>query len=106
MDDNLNKKIEITNKKSVEIGADTNGDFINTLIDGAQVGMLDISSIDALSQSAQSRERTYELIDSMASDPIISAILETYAEDSVETNDEGETVWIESQDVHVLDFTS
>lgn len=89
-----------------EIGIDTNKSIIDNIIGAAEVGTLDISSIDALSQSAQNREQSYQLIDSMAQDDVIAAVLETYAEDTVQTNDSGQVVWIEAEDTKVLDYTS
>ena len=85
-------KIKPVPIKSPEIGIDTNNTFVDGIIDAAQIGGLDLSSIDALSQSAQNREQTYELIDSMSQDDIVSAVLETYAEDAVQPNDKGQTV--------------
>lgn len=99
-------KIKPIAASSPEIGIDTNRNFMDNLITSAQIGTLDISSIDALSQSAQTREQAYQLIDSMAQDSIISAVLETYAEDAVQTNDKGQVMWVESNDVKVLDYTS
>ena len=46
------------------------------------------------------------MIDSMAQDDVIAAVLETYAEDAVQTNDKGQVVWVESDDSNVLDYTS
>lgn len=106
MSENLNKKIKPVPKQSPEIGIDTEGTLIDNIIDGTQIGAIDISSIDALSQSAQSREQMYKLIDSMSTDDIISAVLETYAEDAVQTNDKGEVVWVEASDSNVLDYTT
>ena len=80
--------------------------FMDNLITSAQIGTLDISSIDALSRSAQTREQAYQLIDNMAQDSIISAVLETYAEDAVQTNDKGQVMWVESNDTRVLDYTA
>ena len=106
MSENLKKQIKPVPKQSPEIGIDTEGTLIDNIIDGTQIGAIDISSIDALSQSAQSREQMYKLIDSMSTDDVISAVLETYAEDAVQTNDKGEVVWIESSDGNVLDYTT
>jgi len=89
-----------------EIGIDTEKHFMDNLISSAQIGTLDISSIDALSQSAQNREQAYQLIDNMAQDSIISAVLETYAEDVVQTNDKGEVMWVEANDGKILNYTS
>ena len=91
---------------SPEIGIDTDKSIVSNIIGAAEIGALDISSIDALSQSAQNREQSYQLIDSMAQDDVIAAVLETYAEDTVQTNDSGQIVWIESDDTKVLDYTS
>lgn len=91
---------------SPEIGIDISRQIANNIIGAAEVGALDITSIDALSQSAQTREQSYQLIDSMAQDDVIAAVLETYAEDTVQTNDAGQIVWIESDDNRILDYTS
>lgn len=89
-----------------EIGIDVEKRFIDNIIDSAQVGTLDISSIDALSQSAQNREQAYQLIDNMAQDSIISAVLETYAEDAVQTNDKGQVMWVEANDPKIANYTT
>lgn len=99
-------RIKPTYNADPEIGIDTEKTFIDNIIGSAQVGSLDISSIDALSQSAQNREQLYNMIDSMAQDDVVAAVLETYAEDTVQTNDKGQVVWVESDDSDVLDYTS
>ena len=105
MADKINEiKINPVANGKPEIGIDTDKTLVNSIIDAAQVGALDISSIDALSQSAQTREQAYELIDSMSQDDVISAVLETYAEDTVQTNDKGEIIWVESNDSNVLEY--
>lgn len=100
------EKIIPTVPEAPETGIDTNKSIVNNIIEGAQVGGLDISSIDALSNSAQNRETVYELLDSMAQDDVVSAVLETYADDAIQTNDKGQTIWIESSDSNVLNYTS
>lgn len=92
--------------KPLEIGIDTNKTLMSDIIEAAEIGVLDISSIDALSQSVQNREQAYQLIDSMAKDDVIAAVLDNYAEDVVQTNDKGQIVWIESNDSKILEYTS
>lgn len=105
--ENLNEVlISPTSTKPAEIGLDTDKSLINNIIDAAEIGVLDISSIDALSQSVQNREQSYQLIDSMAKDDVIAAVLDNYAEDVVQTNDKGQTVWIEANDSKILDYTT
>src|SRR5574344_1313207 len=89
-----------------EIGIDVERHFMDNLISSAQIGVLDISSIDALSNSAQTREQSYQLIDNMAQDTIIAAVLETYAEDAVQTNDNGQVMWVEADDATISNYTT
>lgn len=99
-------KIKATANPTPEIGIDTNNQFFDNLIGAAEIGTLNVASIDALSQSAQNREQSYQLIDSMAQDDVIAAVLESYAEDITQTNDKGQIVWIEANDSKISDYTS
>lgn len=99
-------KVKVLNNGAPEIGIDTEKTFAENIIGAAQVGALDISSIDALSNSAQSREQFYGIIDSMAQDDVIAAVLETYAEDATQTNDKGQIAWVEADDAKILEYTS
>ena len=105
-EDVLKQQIKAVPTPEPEIGINTNKTLLNDVIEGAQIGALDISSIDALSNSAQTREQTYELLDAMAQDDVVSAVLETYAEDTVQTNDKGQTIWVESSDSDILNYTT
>ena len=99
-----NTKIKAVPKPQNEIGIDLNNSFIDSILDGASIGTLDISSLNALSQNTQNREQMYQLLDSMAQDDVISAVLETYAEDAIQTNDNGQSIWVESSDSNVLSY--
>ena len=46
----------------------------------------------------------YQLLDTMAEDPTIAAVLETYAEDATETNDDGRIVWCTSNDINIAKY--
>lgn len=100
------EKITPTPSPTPEIGIDTQDTFVNNIIAGAQLGTLDVSSIDALTNSAQTREQIYELLDSMSRDDVISAVLDTYVEDTIQTNDKGQKIWVESSDPAVLNYTT
>lgn len=104
--DSGKKGIKIIPAKTPETGIDTNKTIINNILDAADVGQLDLSSINSLIQSAQNREQSYELIDTMAQDDVISAVLETYAEDTVQTNDKGQTIWVESSDSKISQYVN
>ena len=100
------QKVKPINKPNPEIGVDLKQSLLDNIIEGSDIGRVDISSIDALNQSAQNREQMYQLIDSMSTDDTISAVLETYTEDTVQTNDKGQIMWVESSDSKILDYVS
>ena len=99
-------KINPIPKEPPEIGIDTKKSIVDNIIGAAEIGSLDISSIDALSQSAQNREQQYELLDSMTQDPTISSVLKQYASDIIQTNDRGQTIWAESDNADILNYTT
>ncbi len=100
------KNIKIIPAKAPETGIDTDKTIISNILEAADVGQLDLASLNSLIQSAQTREQSYELIDTMAQDDVISAVLETYAEDTVQTNDKGQTVWVEAHDSKILEYVN
>lgn len=85
-------KVTPIHKPTPETGIDTDKTIVDNIIEAASVGCLDISSIDALAQSAQNREQQYELLDSMVQDPTISSVVKQYASDIIQTNDKGQTI--------------
>lgn len=99
-------KIKAIPTKPKEIGIDTDSEIFSTLFDNLEVDKVDMSSLEEFSQVAQTREQVYGLIDTMSQDDRISSILETYAEDIVETNDQGQVVWCESSDENVASYVT
>lgn len=102
----IGKKTEATPVKAPEIGIDMTSDLINTILDNVEVGKVDMNTLESFGSVSQTREMTYTLIDSMANDDRVSAILETYAEDATETNEHGQIVWCESSDESVNKYVS
>lgn len=100
----IGTKIKPTNKKPVEIGIDTSNQLVNDIIDEAEVNQVDLGTLESFTTVAQTREQIYTLIDTMSQDETISAILETYAEDTVETNDSGKIMWCESGDEKISKY--
>lgn len=94
-------KIKTEPKPKAEIGVDTNKLFYQDLLDALQTSHLDVSKINSFSQVAQTRDQIMQLLDTMGQDPTISAALEIYTEDAVETNDQGQIMWCESEDKNV-----
>lgn len=99
--DNANivgKKIKPTPKEPQEVGIDVDNTFTMELLDSVQTSTVDMNSIENFSNISQTRESIFSLIDTMAEDDRVSAILETYTEDVVETNERGQIVWCESSE--------
>lgn len=77
-------------------------DFDNTLysniIEAGMSSQLDITALNTLNQKAENRNQMYNVFDVMCQDGSISAVVETYAEDATERNDQGNIVWVEAPD--------
>lgn len=100
------KKIETIPKQKPEIGVDTTNNFFDNIINAGLESKLDISEIQSFTQASQSRNLIYDLLDTMCEDPTIAAVLETYAEDATEYNDQGQIVWCESSDSDVASYVN
>lgn len=99
-------KIKAVPVTKPEIGVDTTKNFEQNILNAAMNSVLDISKLEGFSSVSQTRESIYKILDSMGNDSMISSILETYAEDTVETNDQGKVMWCESSDANVAQYVS
>ena len=107
--DNVNivgDKITAVPKKPQEVGADIDNEFAIQLLDAADTKTIDMNSFENFSNVSQTRESIFSLIDTMAEDDRVSAVLETYTEDVIETNERGQIVWCESSDEDVNKFVN
>ena len=107
-DDGLyNKKIKP--EPNPQALRDAKTDLIQDIVNNIDTGInsqLDLTKIESFTQLSTRRDQLYSLLDEMAADPIISSILETYAEDATEYNEQGKIVWVESDDSKVNTFIS
>lgn len=94
-------KIQPKPRAQKEIGVDVNNEFYNNIIEAGLQSKLDMSEIQSFTQASSNRNLIYDLLDTMCEDPTIAAVLETYAEDATEYNDDGRIVWCESPDSDV-----
>ncbi len=79
--DNTNlvgKKVKAVPKEPQEIGIDVDNTFTTDILDAVTNSAIDLASIENFSNVAQTRESIFTLIDTMAQDDRVSAILETY----------------------------
>lgn len=99
-----NKKTTTVPKPKPNIGVDTEGKFLDNIIECGLAEKLDYSEITSFSTASQSRDQIYQLLDTMSEDSIISSILESYAEDATGRNDQGRIVWCESSDSDINNY--
>lgn len=106
-DDQLfNKKIEAIPRPEKEIGIDLTDSILQNIINTSEGinSHFDTSAIQNFTNISRNRNQLYQTLDYMATDSAISSILETYAEDATETNDNGDIVWVESPDANAAAF--
>lgn len=99
-------KIKAVPEKPIEIGVDTTKNLEQNILNAAIGGVLDISKLEGFSTVSQSRENIYKILDSMGNDSMVSSILETYAEDTVEANEQGKIMWCESSDSNATKYVT
>lgn len=106
-EDIYNKKTKTVPKQQQSIGIDLSDSIYKNIINQGETGhSLDLSVIESFSQVSQSRDQIYSLLDTMGEDVTVAAVLETYAEDATEYNDQGQIVWAEANDANVAKFVS
>ena len=98
------KEIKTIANPGKEIGIDTKKTLFHNIAEQGVSATVDLNSLNSFSRISQSRDQIYGMIDSMCEDSTIAAVLETYAEDATEYNDEGKVVWCESSDANVAKY--
>lgn len=89
---------------SSKIDIDTNKILIDNIIEAGLTNKIDTGSLERFTTIANTRDQIYQLIDTMAQDSTVSAILRTYTEDVCETADNGHIIWGESKDADIAKF--
>ena len=96
--DKIGQKINPVYIPDTEIGVDVDNSFFRDVAELGESSSIDITAINSFAQLSQSRETFYQVLDTMAQDSTVAAMLEIYAEDATEHNENGQTVWVESSD--------
>ena len=99
-------KTKAVPKPEKNIGIDTNNIMFQNIVGAGESSQLDMSKLENFLSVSQRRDQVYSLLDTMAEDSTIAAILETYAEDATEYNDNGEIVWCESDDNNIAQYVT
>lgn len=80
--------------------------LVDTIIEAGLSSQLDIAKLENFTSISNSRDQIYQLIDTMAQDAAVSAILKTYAENICEPADNGHIIWCESEDPKISKFVN
>lgn len=117
-DNNLNKKsffedflkIRIKGKPSKEtsIGVssekDSLGNVLETAISNGEI--VDLATLNQFRNIGTDRNSQYRMYDEMATDSILSAALEIYADESTQYNTNGDIIWAESENPTIAKFAN
>lgn len=104
--DFIGKEIKAVPKEEKNFGIDTNSTLVNNIASAAISSKLDTTDLENFLSVAQTREAYYQILDNMKDDNIIKAIIEAYAANVTETNDNGDKVWVESADPHIVKYVT
>lgn len=105
-DDLYNTKIQPVSAPQKEIGIDLNNTIMSNIADTIETSQFDVNALNSFTQVSRSRNEIYNVLDDMGNDSTLAAVLETYAEDATETNDQGNIVWCESPDADASAFVT
>jgi hypothetical protein len=83
---------------TTKLDIDVKNTLADNIIDAGLTGGLNVSALERFTSVSNSRDQIYQMIDTMAQDSSVSAILRTYAEDVCEPADNGHIIWCESDD--------
>ena len=88
------------------IDIDTSKVLLDNIIEAGLSSKLNMSSLENFTSISNARDQVYQLIDTMAQDSSVSAILRTYAEEVCEPADNGHVVWCEADDPKISKFVN
>jgi hypothetical protein len=94
----------VTLDNTTTLDIDTKKILVDNIIEAGLSSQLDIAKLENFTSIANSRDQIYQLIDTMAQDSAVSAILKTYAENVCEPADNGHVIWCESSDPNTSKF--
>lgn len=101
-----NQAIPTILDNTTKLEIDTNKVLIDNIIDAGLGGGLSLTDIDNFTSLSNNREQIYTVIDTMARDSAVSAIIKTYADSACEVADSGHIIWCESDDQKVSKFVN
>ena len=98
------KPVTLDNTTTLDI--DVKKTLIDNIIEAGLSSKLDSAKLENFTSISNARDQVYQLIDTMAQDSSVAAILRTYAEDVCEPADNGHVIWCESNDPKIGKFVN
>lgn len=98
------KPVTLDNTTTLDI--DTKKTLADNIIEASLTSKLDVAALENFTSISNARDQVYQLIDTMAQDSSVAAILRTYAEDVCEPSDNGHVIWCESNDPKISKFVN
>lgn len=99
-----NQAVPTTLGNTTKLDIDTNKVLVDNIIDYGLTGGLNSGELEKFTSISNSRDQIYQVIDTMAQDSAVSAIIKTYADSACETADNGHIVWCESSNPKISKF--
>jgi hypothetical protein len=96
----------VTLDNTTTLDIDVKNTLADNIIEAGLTSKLDMAAIENFTSISNARDQIYQLIDTMAQDSSVAAILRTYAEDVCEPSDNGHVIWCESNDPKVSKFVN
>ena len=101
---NQAKPVTLDNTTTLDI--DVKNTLADNIIEAGLSSQLDIAALENFTSVSNSRDQIYQMIDTMAQDSSVAAILRTYAEDVCEPADNGHVIWCEANDPNISKFVN
>lgn len=96
----------VTLDNTTTLDIDTKNTLLDNIIEAGLASKLDIAALENFTSISNARDQVYQLIDTMAQDSSVAAILRTYTEDVCEPADNGHVIWCEANDPKISKFVN
>jgi len=96
----------VTLNNTTTLDIDVKNTLADNIIEASLTSKLDMAAIENFTNISNSRDQIYQMIDTMAQDSSVAAILRTYTEDVCEPADNGHVIWCESNDPKISKFVN
>ncbi len=96
----------VTLDNTTTLDIDTKNTLVDNIIEAGLSSKLDIAKLENFTSISNARDQVYQLIDTMAQDSSVAAILRTYTEDVCEPADNGHVIWCEADDPKISKFVN